>query len=922
MSLRSVKILILIFIYLLITKVAISGTVKGFVFNKATGTPLVNATIQLEKTNQYTVSGLNGSFIIENVPPGDYTIVINHVSLKTFTQAIKIDAQEVLIIEARLEQDDESYLNEVIVTAKRNGRTEKAARSLEQYAPQIVNVVSSQAIEISPDLTAASIVKRISGVSIERDNAGNEQFAILRGMDKRYNYTLINGVKIPSPDKYNRYVPLDIFPSELLERVEVFKTLTPAMEGDAIGGAVNMVMKDAPGKPVVTFNIASGYNDIFFDRDFMSFDHKNIDKLSPYQTHPKRYNAVPSDFSTGPVSYQLNRPSPDLLAGFSAGNRFFKNKLGVLVSANLQNTYRGNNSLFFESSVVDTLKGVTLTSMQDRNYSEQELRYAFYLKNDYRLPNGNKIQWNNSFVNLTDFQVRDSKLTYLTLGGYDPEKGNAALLYSTRSRTTRQYIFNSTLQGEHHLSQDVKLEWSAVYSIAKNDVPDNAKVTLNGEENNFVARKTTAKNASRRWEYNTDRDLAAYLNLTYYLPVASLPVEWMVGGLYRDKRRDNFYNEYYFRPVDPYDEYGKDFENYNEIQWIVENPRGSVGTSLNYEASEKIAAEFVQFKSSGRHMEITGGVRVESTSQGYELDYPIGENRPNGKQVYTDVLPSIHLKYMPATKINIRTSYFRSINRPGFIEITPYTIVNEDYVERGNPDLKHAVADNIDFRFEIFPNPAEQLMAGIFYKHIRDPIEYILKADSLRGQDIYYSPGNFGNAVNYGGELDFIKYYNKIGFKVNYTYTHSRITTAKSKRIRDENGNLKTISVDETRSLYGQSAHIGNVSVLYKDSKTGWDAQLAGQYTGDRINSVSQFVGNDQWQKTFIQMDASVEKKFKSRLSIFAKANNLLNTPMIVYIDNTSPKNADVPDQSLSGKTLIRENYFQRSYYLGLRYMW
>ena len=81
----------------------------------------------------------------------------------------------------------------------------------------------------SPDLTVAGILKRISGVTIEQDNAGNGQYVILRGMDKRYNYTLVNGIKIPSPDRENRYIPLDIFPSELLQRLEVFKTLTPSM---------------------------------------------------------------------------------------------------------------------------------------------------------------------------------------------------------------------------------------------------------------------------------------------------------------------------------------------------------------------------------------------------------------------------------------------------------------------------------------------------------------------------------------------------------------------------------------------------------------------------------------------------------------------------------------------------------------------
>jgi hypothetical protein len=107
---------------------------------------------------------------------------------------------------------------------------------------------------------------------------------------------------------------------------------------------------------------------------------------------------------------------------------------------------------------------------------------------------------------------------------------------------------------------------------------------------------------------------------------------------------------------------------------------------------------------------------------------------------------------------------------------------------------------------------------------------------------------------------------------------------------------------------------------LYKGGKKGWDAQLAAQYTGERINAVSQFVDNDLWQKAFVQMDASIEKKFKSGLVIFAKSNNLLNTPMIVYIKNATSKNAGVPAQSYSGKTLIQQDYYQRSYYLGIRY--
>ena len=123
---------------------------------------------------------------------------------------------------------------------------------------------------------------------------------------------------------------------------------------------------------------------------------------------------------------------------------------------------------------------------------------------------------------------------------------------------------------------------------------------------------------------------------------------------------------------------------------------------------------------------------------------------------------------------NLRFSYARAINRPSFFEIVPYSIINEDYKEKGNPELKHTVADNIDLRYEFFPRSSEQLMVGLFYKNIKDPIEYGLLNE---GQDTYYKPMNFGTANNWGLEVDILKYFNWLGIKANYTYTYSKITT-------------------------------------------------------------------------------------------------------------------------------------------------
>src|SRR6202000_2373193 len=139
--------------------------------------------------------------------------------------------------------DNSTSLTEVVVSARASRESDGSARSVEKSANNTLNVVSANSIAISPDVIVANVLSRVSGISIDRSNTGDAQHVIIRGMDKQYNTTLINGIKIPSPDNKNRYIPLDIFPAELVEKIEVFKTLTPDMEGDASGGVVNLVMK-------------------------------------------------------------------------------------------------------------------------------------------------------------------------------------------------------------------------------------------------------------------------------------------------------------------------------------------------------------------------------------------------------------------------------------------------------------------------------------------------------------------------------------------------------------------------------------------------------------------------------------------------------------------------------------------------------
>lgn len=866
-----------------------AATFKGKVKDAKTGEELIGATIFVKEDPTIgSVTGLDGSFILNKIPNNKkVTLVCSYLSYHTIEKVVNTQTTEDILFNLEAESQN---IGEVTIIAHNPGKTEAGARGIEKQSMNVVNVMSAKAIELSPDITVANVIQRMSGVTIERNSSGEGQYAILRGMDKRYNYTLINGVKIPSPDNKNRFVPLDIFPSEMLDRLEVSKSLTANMEGDGIGGAVNLIMKDAPSERQITANLSTGYNSMYFGRDFQSFNKGGITKQSPYEAQgkPEDYKVSSKDFSNSNMKMKWNTPLPDLTAGVSYGDRFFDDKLGVMIAGSYMNTYRGKESMLYYQP------GTSHNGIEYRNYSSQQTRSGAHVKLDYHLNEKNKFTWYNGYMDMQEAEVRD--------GEDDKER-------SVRMKWNHQYIINSTLKGEHHFLSNnaLKLNWSAVISKAYNETPDNTEIFMQGSH------IQTSNAATRRWEHNSDKDKAAYVDLSYKHNIDSQSFwDFSVGGMFRDKKRDSFFNEYTFDSAtgtkDP--QYlGEDWNNFDEIL-LEPRPYGNIGDPLNYDATEQIGAGYGMVKYTSGKWELTAGVRVEHTNQGYILKFARDVD-PEGKQIYTDILPSFHAKREIHKNANVRFSYARSINRPSFFEIVPYSIINEDYKEKGNPDLKHTVADNIDLRYEFFPKTSEQIMVGLFYKRLINPIEYGLLNE---GQDTYYKPMNFGNANNLGVEVDVLKYFNWFGIKANYTYTHSRITT--DKRLMDGS---EVTSCKQSRPLFGQAAHVANLSLLFKESKYKWEGQIAMSYTGKRLSDISNWFDDDIWEAGYAQLDASLEKSFKNGISIYAKASNLLDTPLLRFIQK-GPHTENVNYDRYNGNVIERKEWHGQSIMLGIRY--
>lgn len=867
-----------------------SWTIRGKVIDAQTGEEIIGAAVMVkDDPGKWAVSGLDGSFSV-SVDAGESSTLV--CSIIGYRQAEFICSETENNLTIRMEAD-RIMLDGATVMAENHGKTEAGARGIEKASLNVVNVMSAKAMELSPDVTVANVIKRMSGVTVERNSSGEGRYAILRGMDKRYNYTLVNGVKIPSPDNKNRFVPLDIFPSEMLDRLEVTKSLTADMEGDGIGGAVNLVMKDAPEDMELDINFSTGYSALFFNRDFQSFNHGKSRKQSPFERMGKpldNYAVTADDFSMDNLRVKSAAPRPDIVGGFSYGDRFFNGRLGLMAAVSFQNLMRGKDSDIYYFS------GSSSKGTEFREYSEDQMRLGTHLKLDYRAGERHKFMFYSGYMDMRESEVRDAR------NSQD---------WMMRMKYNRQYIFNSTLKGEHAFLEDkaLKLDWTGVFSYAYNMTPDEARINMNG----YNLAKDDA--ANRRWAHNSDRDLAGYVNLSYLLDFHnSSTLLLKVGGMYRDKARDSFFNEWYFdSATEDSQVYRQDWNNFDEL--LLEPAHkgfGNISDPLNYDATEKIAAGYFMMKYTREKFEVTAGVRAENTRQGYLLDYPLENADPAGEQNYTDILPSIHLKYNVHKNANLRLSYGRSINRPGFFEIVPYTILNEDYDEKGNPDLRHTVADNIDLRYEFFPKSSEQFMVGLFWKNLKDPIEYGLLT---LGADTYLQPTNFGDAMNYGVEVDVMKYFNWFGIKANYTYTHSAITTDKTIRGEDH----QVYNIQQTRPLYGQAAHVANLSLLLNFQKIGLEGQVSGSYTGKRLSEVSRWYNDDIWEAGFFTLDASIEKSFRIGISIYAKATNLLNSPLLRFI-TPGPMTEGMNRERYQGGVVERREWNGQSVMIGLRY--
>ena len=339
------KTLTIILLSLCFTAFSQSNNFQGRILDSK-NFPLPGAIIKIESEDLYTTSDFNGYFLIQNLKEGSYIISISYVGYENLTDEISIpisnNDQSIYILETRVNE-----LNEVIVSGFQSGNLK--ALNKQRNDINVTNVVSADQIGKFPDANIGDALKRIPGISMQNDQ-GEARDIVIRGFSPGLNSVTLNGERIPSAEGDNRRIQMDLIPSDMVQLIEVNKTLTPDMEADAIGGSVNLVTRSNPNGFRFSSTISGGTNPIREGGYNRNFSLIVADKLSDKFAYT--FSAVnhSSDYGSDNIEFEWNDPSD---SGSRIGEmdirRYDVKRTRRSLALNLDYNINSTNQLYFKS---------------------------------------------------------------------------------------------------------------------------------------------------------------------------------------------------------------------------------------------------------------------------------------------------------------------------------------------------------------------------------------------------------------------------------------------------------------------------------------------------------------------------------------------------------------------------------------------
>lgn len=875
------------------------GSVRGRVVD-SDGQVLPGAVVYISELGTGAVSDLNGFYTIAGVPAGSYTLKVNYVGYQP--NEVQVNIADNGVLENDVIMDAGVELEQVDVQAAFQGQ--RRAVSMQKNGMGIKNVVSGDEVGKFPDSNIGDALKRLPGINVQYDQ-GEARFGQVRGTSADLTSVTINGNRLPSAEGDTRNVQLDLIPADMVQTIEVSKVVTSDMDGDAIGGAINLVTKQTPYKRLFNATVGTGFNWV--------------------------------------------SEKPQLNLGLTWGQRFIGDKLGLMAAASFQLAPGGSDNCEFEYEEDDDLN-VVLAEAQARQYYVTRQRQSYSLSADFAFNPLHKIAFKGIYNRRDDWENR-FRISYKKLSSKESKqkvvlqtKGGSS--DNNDARLEKQQTMDFTLDGEHHFGR-LEFKWLGSYARASEDRPEERYfgVALSDPfsgtfENEGGKKPYSTKQIAAFDEAKWNIDELSNSNqeifenewkarLDFNLPMArgNFGNKLAFGGKFVSKTKER--ETHCFDYIDAYeDAYGDDWKNHltSEIRdGFMAGECYPIGTNFidnaylgtidfaslkgeeileeasgNYHATEKIGSGYIRLDQRlGRKLTAVLGVRLEHTALNYRgFNWIVDENEEESlietgehKNDYTNVLPSVLFKLDATDDFKVRLSFTETLSRPKYSALIPcinYSIADEE-ATIGNPGLDPTTSLNFDFGLEYYFKGVGMVGAGVFYKNVRDVIvdeTWIGESAEIPASigEKYtitktinaYDADLLGVEVSLQRDFGFITPALKcIGLYGNYTYTHS-----KTKNYKFEHRN---VADGEDIRMTGSPEHSGNASLFYE--RNGLSLRLSYNVASSFIDEMGVSDQLDRFYDRVNYMDFNASYTFGKRVktTIYADATNLLNQPLRYY---------------------------------------
>ena len=875
-----------------------SGIVRGSILDESNGEAIPFATIYVEETGTGTVSDLDGKYNLE-LPVGTYTLNYRFLGYtdKLISEVVVADG-EVSILEVKMGVATQQ-MDEVVVTAKQERSSEAALAAVKSKSSNMIDGISAQSFKRIGDSNAGEAIKRVTGVSVE----GGKHIYV-RGLGDRYTKTLVNGMSIPGLDPDRNSFEMDLFPTNLIDNITIFKTFSPNLPGDFTGGIVNIATKDFPEQKTINIGGSLAYNSSMnMNSNFLYYEGGNRDlwgmddgtRSLPFSPLMEIPNPAVKDPMTTTATTMLDRTMAaqrrtndfNKSLSLSAGNQFnFDNySVGYVAALNYKHAYKYYEDAEFNTFIFD-----------EQNFpGEYKLAIDKAIRGDIGKTDvmwsamagtSLKLKQHRFALNVLRLQNGTSTAVQQTI---EKSQSSSALLYKDVLEYQERSVNNINLTGKHSLKAGrFEIDWSLSPSFIEVDEPDLRSTAFEmTPEGNFQLAPAVGAEATRAWRNLTESSYSGKVDFTQKLDINSQKTKLKFGFSATEKSRNFSVQNYLVRVFnqDDLDINGNpDMLFESENIWVPGSDqgtyiRGQFEPSNSFEAQQRILAAYAmhEFPVSNK-LKFIYGLRVESAQNWYTGTSNDGQTVIVDSLVLDEVnlLPSLNAVYELKKKMNLRVSANRTLARPSFKEksiaqiqdrITGRTFI-------GNLDLQQTTIDNFDIRWEKFGMGTELFSVSAFYKNFQNPIELLPYSDN--------APSNFqarnleGGAIVYGVELEVVKRLSSISERLRGFTVGTNLSLIQSEATRT----TLTGTGEDKRPMFGQSPYILNANVSYRSLNDLLEFSGSYNVQGKKLVLVGAGSLADVYDQPFhsLNFKTSMKVGLNKRSKVSISASNILNS--------------------------------------------